>query len=155
VAGDRVLSVPVRPAGAALVVAVDQAQVIDDPGHRGEVVGDPGTTVHHDHGKPPGGYRASGPGAQPRPVIHLHHRLGHESEANASGRGRLFISVVELKGARSQGDLSLSCPGAVELGVLLPHLAGVIVEGVAGAAGVLIVTGRARAVTALSGRVAA
>jgi hypothetical protein len=28
----------------------------------------------------------------------------------------------------SQGDVCLSCPGAVELGILLPHLAGVIVE---------------------------
>jgi hypothetical protein len=37
----------------------------------------------------------------------------------------------------SQGGLCLSCPGPVELGVLLPHLAGVIVEEVAEAAGLL------------------
>ena len=43
-----------------------------------------------------------------------------------------------------QGDVCLSCPGAVELGILLPHLAGVIVEGVAVAAGLLLVTARAR-----------
>jgi transposase len=44
-----------------------------------------------------------------------------------------------------QGDVCLSCPGAVELGFLLPHLAGVIVDGVAVAAGLLLVTARARA----------
>jgi transposase len=37
----------------------------------------------------------------------------------------------------------LSCPGSVDLGVLLPHLAGVIVEEVAAAAGLLLVTARA------------
>ena len=45
----------------------------------------------------------------------------------------------------SQGDVCLSCPGAVELGILLPHLAGVIVEEVAVAAGLLLVMARARA----------
>jgi hypothetical protein len=45
----------------------------------------------------------------------------------------------------SQGDVFLSCPGSVDLGVLLPHLAGVIVEAVAAAAGLLLVTARARA----------
>jgi transposase len=45
----------------------------------------------------------------------------------------------------SQGDACLSCPGAVDLGFLLPHLAGVAVEGVALAAGALLVTARARA----------
>ena len=45
----------------------------------------------------------------------------------------------------SQGDVCLSCPSAVELGVLLPHLAGVIVEEVAVAAGLLLVMARARA----------
>jgi hypothetical protein len=42
----------------------------------------------------------------------------------------------------------LSCPGAVELGILLPHLAGVIVEAVTAAAGLLLVTARARAAEA-------
>jgi transposase len=45
----------------------------------------------------------------------------------------------------SQGDACLSCPGAVDLGILLPHLAGVTVEGVVLAAGLLLVTARARA----------
>jgi transposase len=45
----------------------------------------------------------------------------------------------------SQGDVFLSCPGFVDLGVLLPHLAGVIVEEVTAAAGLLLVTARARA----------
>ena len=45
----------------------------------------------------------------------------------------------------SQGDAFLSCPGFVDLGVLLPHLAGVIVEEVTAAAGLLLVTARARA----------
>jgi hypothetical protein len=45
----------------------------------------------------------------------------------------------------SQGDVFLSCPGSVDLGVLLPHLAGVIVEAVTAAAGPLLVTARARA----------
>jgi len=45
----------------------------------------------------------------------------------------------------SRGDVCLSCPGAVELGVLLPHLARVIVEEVAVAAGLLLVMARARA----------
>jgi transposase len=45
----------------------------------------------------------------------------------------------------SQGDVCLSCPVAVELGVLLPHLAGVIVEEVTVAAGLLLVRARARA----------
>jgi transposase len=45
----------------------------------------------------------------------------------------------------SQGDAFLSCPGLVDLGVLLPHLAGVVVEAVTAAAGLLIVTARARA----------
>jgi len=48
----------------------------------------------------------------------------------------------------SQGDVCLSCPGAVELGVLLPHLAGVIVEAVTEAAGLLLVTARVRAAEA-------
>jgi transposase len=42
----------------------------------------------------------------------------------------------------------LSCPGAVELEVLLPHLAGVVVEGVVAAAGLLLVLARARPGTA-------
>jgi transposase len=45
----------------------------------------------------------------------------------------------------SQGDGCLPCPGAVELGVLLPHLAGAVVEGVVAAAGLLCVLARARA----------
>jgi hypothetical protein len=45
----------------------------------------------------------------------------------------------------SQGDVCLSCTGAVELGVLLPHLAGLIVEEVTVAAGLLLVMARARA----------
>jgi hypothetical protein len=45
----------------------------------------------------------------------------------------------------SQGDVLLSCPGPVDPGVLLPHLAGVIVEAVTAAAGLLLVTARARA----------
>jgi transposase len=45
----------------------------------------------------------------------------------------------------SQGDVCLSCPGFVDLGVLLPHLAGVVVEAVTAAAGLLLVTARARA----------
>jgi zinc-finger of transposase IS204/IS1001/IS1096/IS1165 len=48
----------------------------------------------------------------------------------------------------SQGDGVLSCSGAVELGVLLPHLAGVVVEEVAVGAGLLLVLARARAATA-------
>jgi hypothetical protein len=48
----------------------------------------------------------------------------------------------------SQGDASLSCPSAIELGILLPHLAGVIVEEVAVAAGALLVLARARSGTA-------
>jgi transposase len=48
----------------------------------------------------------------------------------------------------SQGDVFLSCPGFVDLGVLLPHLAGVIVEEVTAAAGLLLVTARARALEA-------
>ena len=48
----------------------------------------------------------------------------------------------------SQGDGCLSCHGAVELGILLPHLAGVIVDGVAVAAGLVLVAARARAGTA-------
>jgi transposase len=42
-------------------------------------------------------------------------------------------------------DACLSCPGPVDLRVLLPHLAGVIIEAVTAAAGLLLVTGRARA----------
>lgn len=53
-------------------------------------------------------------------------------------------SVVSL----SQGDLCLSCPGSVNLGVLLPHLAGVIIEEVAVTAGLLLVTARAKEGTA-------
>jgi transposase len=48
----------------------------------------------------------------------------------------------------SQGDVFLSCPGPVDLGVLLPHLAGVIVEEIAVTAGLLLVLARARAATA-------
>ena len=49
----------------------------------------------------------------------------------------------------SQGDGRLSCPGAsVELGFLLPHLAGAVIEGVVAAAGLLLVLARARAGTA-------
>ena len=61
----------------------------------------------------------------------------------------------------SQGDLCLSCSGsAVELGFLLPYLAGAVVEGVVAPAGLLLVLARARAEMAacpgcgaLSGRV--
>jgi hypothetical protein len=45
----------------------------------------------------------------------------------------------------SQGGACLSCPGSLDLGVLLPYLAGVIVEAVTAAAGLLLVTARARA----------
>jgi transposase len=46
----------------------------------------------------------------------------------------------------SQGDGCLSCPGAaVELGFLLPHLAGAVIEGVVAADGLLLVLARARA----------
>jgi hypothetical protein len=38
----------------------------------------------------------------------------------------------------------LSCHGAVELGILLPHLTGVVVEGAVAAAGLLLVLARAR-----------
>lgn len=48
----------------------------------------------------------------------------------------------------SQGDVFLSRPGSVDLGVLLPHLARVIVEEIAVAAGLLLVLARARAATA-------
>jgi transposase len=48
----------------------------------------------------------------------------------------------------SQGGAFLSCPGSVDLGVLLPHLAGVIVEEVTAAAGLLLLLARARAATA-------
>ena len=49
----------------------------------------------------------------------------------------------------SQGDVFLSCPGPVDLGVLLPHLAVVIVEEIAVTAGLLLVLARARAATAV------
>jgi hypothetical protein len=49
----------------------------------------------------------------------------------------------------SQGDVCLSYPGVVELGILLPHLAAVIVEEVAVAAGPLLVMARATACTAV------
>jgi AcrR family transcriptional regulator len=45
----------------------------------------------------------------------------------------------------SQGDVCSSCPGSAGLGILLPHLAGVIVEEVVAAAGLLLVLARARA----------
>jgi transposase len=48
----------------------------------------------------------------------------------------------------SQGDGWLSCPCSAGLGILLPHLAGVIIEEVAVAAGLLLVLARARAATA-------
>jgi transposase len=48
----------------------------------------------------------------------------------------------------SQGGAFLSCPGSVDLGVLLPHLAGAVVEEVAVAAGLLLVLARAKAATA-------
>jgi transposase len=48
----------------------------------------------------------------------------------------------------SQGDVFLSCPGPVDLGVLLPHLAGVIVGEIAVTGGLLLVLARARAATA-------
>jgi transposase len=48
----------------------------------------------------------------------------------------------------SQGDVFLSCPGSVDLGVLLPHLAGVIIEEIAVAAGLLRLLARAKAASA-------
>jgi len=48
----------------------------------------------------------------------------------------------------SRGDACLSCPGPVDLGVVLPHLAGVIIEEVLAAAGVLLVLARAKATSA-------
>ena len=45
----------------------------------------------------------------------------------------------------SLGDACLSCPGSVDLGVLLPQLAGVIVEAVTATAWLLLVMARARA----------
>ena len=45
----------------------------------------------------------------------------------------------------SQGDVCLSCPGAVELGILFPHLAGVAVDEVLVESGRLCVWARARA----------
>lgn len=53
----------------------------------------------------------------------------------------------------SPGDGCLSCPGAaVELGFLLPHLAGAVIEGVVAAGGLLLVLARARAGEARSPR---
>jgi len=51
----------------------------------------------------------------------------------------------------SQGDVCLSCPGFVDLGVLLPHLAGVTVEAVTTAAGLLLVSASARSRGGLPG----
>jgi hypothetical protein len=51
----------------------------------------------------------------------------------------------------SQGDVVLSCPGAVELGVLLPHLAGAVVEEVVVAGDVLLVMARARRLGGMPG----
>lgn len=48
----------------------------------------------------------------------------------------------------SQGDACLSCPCSVDPGTLLPHLAGVIIEEVAVAAGLLLILARAKAATA-------
>ena len=48
----------------------------------------------------------------------------------------------------SQGCAFLSCPGPVDLGVLLPHLAGVTTGKVTAAAGLLLLAARARAATA-------
>ena len=48
----------------------------------------------------------------------------------------------------SRGGAFLSCPGPVDLGVLFPHLAGVIVEEVTAAAGLLLLLARARATAA-------
>jgi zinc-finger of transposase IS204/IS1001/IS1096/IS1165 len=45
----------------------------------------------------------------------------------------------------SQGDVCLSCLDAVELGVLLPHLAGVVIEGILVEAGRLCVWAKASA----------
>jgi transposase len=45
----------------------------------------------------------------------------------------------------SQGDVCLSCQGVADLGVLLPYLAGVVVEGVVAAAGLLLVLARTKA----------
>ena len=44
----------------------------------------------------------------------------------------------------SQDEVCLSCQGVVELGVLLPHLAGVVVEGVVATARLLLVAARAK-----------
>jgi transposase len=44
----------------------------------------------------------------------------------------------------SQGDERLPCPGAVDLGIFLPHLAGVIIDGVVAAAGLVSVLVRAK-----------
>jgi hypothetical protein len=48
----------------------------------------------------------------------------------------------------SQSDVFLSCPGFVDFGVLLPHLAGMIAEEIAFAAGLLLVLARAKAPSA-------
>jgi hypothetical protein len=85
VPGDRVLPLPGRSAGAALVIPMNQAQVFDDTGDGGEIVRDPRTAMHHDHGKPLRIHRTRGPGAQLCSVIHLDHRRGHERETNAIG----------------------------------------------------------------------
>ena len=46
----------------------------------------------------------------------------------------------------SQGDGYLSCPGtAVDLGVLLPHLAGAVIDGVVAAAGLVLILARSAA----------
>jgi hypothetical protein len=47
-----------------------------------------------------------------------------------------------------QGGALLSCPGPVDLCVLLPHLAGVVLEEVTAAAGLLLLLTRARTATA-------
>jgi hypothetical protein len=61
VASGRVLSLPERSAGPALIVAVDQAQVVDDAGDWGEVVGDAWIAVLHDHGRSLSDHRVRGP----------------------------------------------------------------------------------------------
>ena len=70
-------------------------------------------------------------------LSHLHGSTLGELLVDAGGCLSLLFSqesVVSL----SQGDVCLSCPGSVDLGVLLPHLAGVIVEAVTAAAGLLL-----------------
>jgi hypothetical protein len=88
---------------------VRAAQVLDDPGDRGEIIRNPRTAVRRDQGKSVRDHRARGPRAQLCSVIHLDHRRSHERETKCD-RVRQMIHIWTLSTMAQDSRAAMAGP---------------------------------------------